>query len=70
MLSEAIKKEALNLSAKDKAELIEVLMNNLDKPDPETEKIWKEESENRIKAHKAGKIKSVPYSQIKKKYES
>lgn len=69
MLTDSIKKEALKLSAKEKAELIEMLMNNLDKPDPEIEKIWIKESEDRIKAHKAGKTKSIPYSEIKKQYE-
>jgi putative addiction module component (TIGR02574 family) len=69
MLTNSIKKEALNLSAKEKVELIEILMNNLDKPDQEIEKIWVEESEKRIQAYKSGKIKSIPYSEIKNRYE-
>ena len=70
MLTESIKKEALNLSAKEKTELIEMLMNNLDKPDSEIEKLWVEESEKRIQAHRNGEIKSIPYSETKKQYGS
>ena len=69
MLTKSIKQEALNLSAKEKVELIEMLMHNLDKPDPELEKIWVEESEKRVQAHKSGRITSIPYSEIKKQYE-
>ena len=69
MLTKSIKQEALNLSAKEKVELIERLMHNLDKPDPKIEKIWVEESEKRVQAHKSGKINSIPYFEIKKQYE-
>jgi len=69
MLTQTIMNEALKLSPMDKVELIEILMHNLDKPDPEIEEIWVDESEKRIQAHKNGKIKSIPYSEIKKQYE-
>lgn len=69
MLTKSIKEKTLNLSPKDKANLIELLMQNMDKPDLKIEKKWIDESEKRISAHKRGELKSIPYSEVKKQYE-
>ncbi len=39
-------------------------MKSLDVPDPEIEKIWAEEAEKRLKAYKAGKLKTVSFEDM------
>jgi hypothetical protein len=42
----------------------------LDKPDPEIDRIWAEEAKKRWKAYKAGKVATVSYEQVMKKYSA
>lgn len=52
--------DAMNLSPVKRAKLIDQLLSSLDKPDTEIDKKWKKEAENRLKAVREGKIRSVP----------
>ena len=47
MTTKSIEKEALKLKSNDKIRLVEVLLNSLDKPDPEIETAWVKEAEAR-----------------------
>jgi hypothetical protein len=40
----------------------------LDKPDPEIDRIWAVESRKRWLAYKAGKLETVSYNQVMEKY--
>ena len=51
--------KALHLKPAEKSIVIEALLKSLDVPDPKIEKIWAVEAEKRLKAYKAGKIKTV-----------
>ena len=53
-----------------KLELVDLILMQLDKPDPEIDRIWAEEARNRWKAYKAGKVKTVSYEQVMKKHSS
>ena len=64
-----ILKETLTLSPSKKAELIEKLLASLDEPDKEIEKLWAEETENRIDACEQGKIKSFTLREVLEKYK-
>ena len=64
-----IKKEILSLKAIDKIHLVEFILSNLDKPDPDIEEKWIEESETRYKLYKEGKIKAVLLEDAKKRLE-
>ena len=68
MLTFDIQEKVRNMSDLDKIHLIEMLMDDLDIPDPDVEKLWIEESERRYKAYKEGKVKGIPLEAIKERY--
>lgn len=65
----SVKKEAMSLSPLEKVKLLDSIIESLNKPNPDIEKFWVEESEKRYKAYKAGKIKAIPAEEVFKKYE-
>jgi len=65
--TKALISKALHLKPAEKSIVIEALMKSLDVPDPEIEKIWVEEAEKRLKAYKAGKLKTVSFEDMFKK---
>jgi putative addiction module component (TIGR02574 family) len=56
--------KALHLKPAEKSLVIEALLKSLDVPDPKIEKIWAAEAEKRLKAYKAGKIKTVTFEDM------
>ncbi len=56
--------KALHLKPAEKSIVIEALLRSLDVPDPKIEKIWAAEAEKRLKAYKAGKIKTVSFEDM------
>ena len=67
--TENILREALALSSKEKAELIDKLLSSLDKPNQENEALWAKETEERIDAYNQGKIRSVSLEKVLEKYK-
>ncbi len=53
-----------------KLELVDSILMQLDKPDPEIDRIWAEEARNRWKAYKSGKLKTASYEQVMKKHRA
>jgi len=66
---ECIFENAKKLNPIEKLQLVEALLESLDKPDPEIEKIWIKEADERYKAYKRGELKSTDWEEIKKSYE-
>ena len=66
-LQEIIEK-AKRLSDLDKLALIEELEVQLDRPDPEIERVWADEAEKRLKMYREGKLKTVSFEEIMGKY--
>jgi len=56
--------QALTLKPAEKSLVIEALLKSLDIPDPKIEKIWINEAEKRLKAYKAGKIKTISFEDM------
>jgi len=56
--------KALHLKPAKKTLVIDALLKSLDIPDPKIEKIWALEAEKRLKAYKAGKIKTVAFEDL------
>ena len=56
--------KALHLKPAEKTLVIDALLKSLDIPDPKIEKIWALEAEKRLKAYKAGKIKTVTFEDL------
>jgi putative addiction module component (TIGR02574 family) len=69
MDTKSILTEALHLRPAERLQLIELLTRSLNKPDEKIEQIWAEESEKRYKALKAGKMRTIPLSEIVLRYK-
>jgi putative addiction module component (TIGR02574 family) len=54
----------------EKMELVDSILMQLDKPDPEIDRIWAEEARSRWQAYKADKLKTVSYEQVMKKHST
>lgn len=54
----------------EKIKLVDSILMQLDKPDPEIDRIWADEARKRWLAYKAGKVESVSYEQVMDKYHS
>jgi putative addiction module component (TIGR02574 family) len=52
----------------EKLRLVDVILTELDKPDPEIDRIWAEEARRRWVAYKAGHIPTVSYEEVMAKY--
>ncbi len=68
MLTREIQERALRLSDLEKICLIEMLMDDLERPNPQIDELWIEESEKRYKAYKQGKVKGIPLEVIQERY--
>jgi putative addiction module component (TIGR02574 family) len=60
--------EILALPDAEKLRLLEAILTDLHKPDPEIERIWAEEARERWAAYKAGGIPTVSYEQVMAKH--
>jgi hypothetical protein len=62
-------REATSLPPLDKLQLVDYLLESLDMPDAEIEKLWAEESFRRWEGYKAGEIGSVSAAEVFNKYK-
>lgn len=56
------------LPDEEKLWLLDVILKDLDKPDPEIDYIWAQEARKRWVAYKAGRLSTVPYEELMAKY--
>lgn len=59
-----------SLPDSEKIELVDSILMQLDKPDPEIDRIWADEARKRWQAYKSGKIETVTYEQVMDKYRT
>ena len=57
-------REATSLSPLDKLQLVDYLLESLDMPDTEIEKLWAAEASSRWEGYKAGEINSVSAAEV------
>ena len=57
------------LPAEEKLRLLDVLLSDLDKPDPIIDQIWANEARKRWNAYKTGKLQTVSYEELIKRYK-
>jgi hypothetical protein len=69
-INKELKAKIRSLSDTEKLELVDSILIQLDRPDPEIDRIWAEESRNRWLAYKSGKLESVPYDSVMGKYRT
>lgn len=66
--AENVLKEALSLSALDRAKLVEELLTSLDQPDEAIDAAWRKEIESRLAAHESGKMGRISLEEVMAKY--
>ena len=70
MTPDEILKQASALPPAEKLELVEALLNDLDRPDPGMDAAWAAEAEDRVAAYRKGEIRSIPLSDVLAKYRA
>ncbi|HMH42293.1 MAG TPA: addiction module protein [Pyrinomonadaceae bacterium] len=60
--------EIKDLPDTEKLRLVDAILADLDKPDPEIDRIWAEEARKRWIAYKAGGIPTLSYEEVMAKY--
>jgi putative addiction module component (TIGR02574 family) len=56
--------QARKLDPAERLELVDAVLQSLDRPDPAIDRIWLEEAERRLAAYRAGKVRGVPAEDI------
>jgi putative addiction module component (TIGR02574 family) len=66
--AEELVSQIKDLPDTEKLRLVDAILNDLDKPDPEIERIWATEAKKRWAAYKAGGIPTISYEEVMAKY--
>jgi len=67
--AEKLVSEFRALPAEEKLRLLDMLLADMDTPDPEIDEIWANEARKRWEAYKAGKVSTVSYDELIGKYK-
>jgi putative addiction module component (TIGR02574 family) len=67
--SQELYQQVSQLPAIEKLRLAELLLADLDAPNPEIDAIWREEAQKRWQAYKEGELKTVSYEAVMQKYK-
>jgi putative addiction module component (TIGR02574 family) len=67
--SQDIYQQANQLAPLEKLRLAELLLADLDVPDPEIDAIWRDEAHKRWQTYQAGELKTVSYEAVMYKYK-
>jgi putative addiction module component (TIGR02574 family) len=60
--------EIRDLPDVEKLRLLDAILEDLDKPDPEIDRVWAEEARKRWEAYKAGRVPTVSYDTVMAKH--
>jgi len=70
MINDEFAAKIKSLPDSEKIALVDAILMQLDKPDPEIDRIWADEARKRWQAYKSGKIETVTYQQVMDKYRT
>lgn len=56
------------LPDEEKLRVLDAILTDLDKPDEEIDQVWAEEARKRWSSYKAGRLQSVSYEELMRKY--
>ena len=65
---EKLAEEIHELSDIEKLRLVNVILKDLDKPDPEIDRVWTVEARKRWAAYRTGRISTVSYESVMAKH--
>ena len=60
---------ATRLSPPERLKLVEQLLDSLDAPDPEMDRAWTAEVEERLAAYRRGEMGAIPLGEVLEKYK-
>jgi len=60
--------QARKLSPSERLQLVDDILASLDEPDPNIDRLWAKEAEDRLAAYRRGEIKAIPLGQVLAKY--
>jgi len=60
--------QARKLSPSERLRLVDEILASLDEPDPNIDRLWAKEAEDRLAAYRRGEIKAIPLEQVLAKY--
>lgn len=63
-----LSEKARKLSPAERVELVDDLLASLDEPDPQIDRLWAKEAEERLAAYRRGEIKAVKLQEVLAKY--
>ena len=66
--ADELEQQIQSLSDLEKLRLVDMILADLDRPDPEIDRIWAEEARERWAAYKAGGLPTVSYEDVMSKY--
>jgi putative addiction module component (TIGR02574 family) len=66
--ADKLEQEIKSLADVDKLRIVDAILADLTRPDPELDRIWAEEARKRWDAYKAGRLKTVSYEEVMSKY--
>jgi putative addiction module component (TIGR02574 family) len=66
--ADKLEQEIKSLADVDKLRIVDAILADLNRPDPEIDRIWAEEARKRWDAYKAGRLKTVSYEEVLSKY--
>lgn len=67
--SQELYQQISHLPSLEKLRLAELLLADLDTPNPEIDAIWREEAQKRWQAYTAGELETVSYEAVMQKYK-
>jgi len=65
--ADKLEQEIKSLADVEKLRLVDAILADLDRPDPEIDRIWAEEARKRWDAYKSGRLRTVSYEEVMSK---
>lgn len=66
--ADKLEQEIKSLPDIEKLRLVDAILADLDRPDPEIDRIWADEARRRWDAYKSGRLRTVSYEEVMSKY--
>ena len=67
-ITDKLASEISQLPDVEKVRLVDAILTDLDKPDPEIDRVWAEEARKRWAAYKTGRVPTVSYQEVVAKH--
>ena len=62
--------EARKLSPAERINLVDDILASLDEPDPNIDRLWAKEADERLAAYRRGEIRAIPLEEVLAKYRT